>query len=62
EHIWFAEWGRFQGDERALNEEELALCNLPEAVPPPPQQLFVEFTKPLYDQLTDRLNRFYQNY
>ncbi|MEM6845140.1 MAG: hypothetical protein AAF632_23205 [Bacteroidota bacterium] len=62
EHLWFAEWARFQGDERALSEEHLALCNLPEAVPPPPQQLFVEFTKPLYSQLTDQLNRFYQNY
>ncbi len=62
EHLWFAEWARYQGDERALSEDQLALCNLPEAVPPPPQQLFVEFTKPLYAQLTDQLNRFYQSH
>ncbi|MEQ9440889.1 MAG: hypothetical protein RIG62_17715 [Cyclobacteriaceae bacterium] len=62
EHLWFAEWARYQGDKRALTEEQMALCNLPEAVPPPPQQLFVEFTKPLYDQFTASLNRFYRDY
>lgn len=62
EHIWFAEWASYQGDKRALSDEHLALCDLSPATPPPPQQLFVEFTKPLYAQLTDRLNRFYQSY
>jgi hypothetical protein len=62
DHVWFAEWARFQGDKRALNDHQLDLCNLQAATPPPPQQLFVEFTKPLYAQLTDRLNRFYQAY
>ncbi|MEM9671371.1 MAG: hypothetical protein AAF992_02185 [Bacteroidota bacterium] len=62
DHVWFSEWARFQGDKRALNDHQLDLCNLPVATPPPPQQLFVEFTKPLYAQLTDRLNRFYRNY
>lgn len=62
DHVWFAEWARFQGDKRALSDHHLDLCNLPAANPPPPQQLFVEFTKPLYAQLTDRLNNFYRSY
>jgi hypothetical protein len=61
EFVWFSEWATYQGDERALTKEEKRLCGLRPVAPPPPQQLFVEFTKPIYDQLTSRINRFYQN-
>jgi hypothetical protein len=61
EFVWFSEWATYQGDERALTKEEKRLCSLRPVAPPPPQQLFVEFTKPIYDQLTSRINRFYQN-
>lgn len=61
EFLWFAEWGTFKGDERALSEEQTKVCNSIEMSPPLPQDLFVEFTKPIYSQLTDKLNRYYQN-
>ena len=59
EFLWFAEWGSFQGDERALNEEQVAVCKRVEMKPPMPQALFAELTKPIYEQLTGKLNRRY---
>ena len=61
-HIWSCEWGSFNGDERALTQQQINMTKNREAFPPPPQQLFVEFTKPIYTQVTDRLRSFYRNY
>ncbi len=62
EFIWFSQWGNFNGDIRALTEEQLNICNSQEVPPPPPQNLFIEFTKPIYDQLIPSLNEFYRRY
>lgn len=59
---WFCEWGFFNGDDRALDKKQLLLCKAREQAPPPPQQLFIEFTKPIYDQVTSRVANFYKNY
>jgi hypothetical protein len=60
--VWFTEWGSFNGDERALTKEQLALCNYKPVPPPPPQNLFIEFTKPVFNQLTPFLGDFYRKY
>lgn len=60
--VWFHEWGQFNGDERALTDEQLAICANTMVNPIPPQQLFVEFTKPIQQQLHSRLVAFYKNY
>ncbi len=62
EFVWFHEWGNFNGDERALTVRQLELCNNRPVSPPPPQQLFLEFTKPIHQQLHGRLIAFYRNY
>ncbi len=62
EFVWFHEWGNFNGDERALTVRQLDLCKNRPVNPPPPQQLFVEFTKPIHQQLHGRLIAFYKNY
>ena len=62
EFTWFSEWGNFNGDERALGKTQKELCNRREIAPPPPQDLFVEFCKPLYDQATQRIRNYYRNY
>ncbi|PIB34520.1 hypothetical protein BFP72_03390 [Reichenbachiella sp. 5M10] len=62
EFVWYNEWGSFNGDERALSQEQLNICNHKMIMPPPAQDLFVEFTKPIYDQLRTRLVRFYDDY
>lgn len=59
---WFYEWGHFNGDERALTKEELEICQHEPILPPPHQDLFVEFTKPIYTDLTQELRRFYNRY
>ena len=62
EFVWFHEWGNFNGDERALTDRQIDLCKSRPVNPPPPQQLFVEFTKPIHQQLHGRLMAFYKNY
>ncbi len=48
EYTWVSEWGSFNGDERALTPEQKRITKAKELLPPPPQQLFVEFSKPIY--------------
>lgn len=62
EYTWVNEWASFNGDERALTTTELNMTRNREQLPPPPQQLFIEFTKPIYDQVTSRIKRFYDKY
>ena len=62
EFIWASEWGNFNGDERALEKHHLALIKKKEVPPPHPQDMFVEFTRPIYSQLTQNLESFYSRY
>lgn len=62
EFLWVNSWARFNGDERALGDQQLALCKQKEVQPPGAQDLFLEFTKPIYNQLIPSLKGFYQNY
>jgi hypothetical protein len=62
EYAWVSTWGRFNGDDRALSSQQLALCKKKEQQPPVAQDLFLEFTKPIYTQLTSGLQAFYKNY
>ena len=60
--VWSMEWGSFNGDERAVTKEQMAICKQKPVQPPGPQQLFVEFTKPIFNQVTPFLRSFYQPY
>ena len=62
EFIWNNRYAIFVGDEKALSAEQLQLTRQKMMQPPPPQMLFVEFTKPIYDQLAGRLNNFFGRY
>lgn len=62
EYSWVSTWGRFNGDERALTDQQLSLCKRKEQQPPVAQDLFLEFTKPIYNQLIPALQGFYRNY
>jgi len=61
-YVWKDNWASFSGDERALDKQQLALTKKPEIIPPPPSNLFVEFTKPIYAQLVDEVTAFYSKY
>jgi hypothetical protein len=60
--VWLDTWGGFRGDERALTEQDKALLNRRESYPPPPQDMFIEFTKPIYSQLISKVRNFYSRY
>lgn len=62
EFVWVSEWATFNGDERALSAEHLNLTKMKEKPAPPPQDLFIEFTRPIYDQITTKVREFYKNY
>ena len=58
--VWENDWATYQGDKRALTREELALTQEKELLPPPPQDLFYSFTRPLFDQTASLLRRRYR--
>ncbi|MFW5851885.1 MAG: hypothetical protein ACOCWB_06660 [Bacteroidota bacterium] len=62
EFIWETTWGRFNGDDRALSSYQIKLTKQREVPPPDPQDLFVEFTKPIHNQITSKLSSFYSRY
>jgi hypothetical protein len=62
EFIWISEWGNFQGDERALTDAQKRIAGSREVPPPDPQILFMEVTRPIYNNLTTRLSNFYRRY
>jgi tetratricopeptide (TPR) repeat protein len=61
-YTWVCKWGNYNGDNRALSKDQINMCQGKELMPPMPQDLFIEFTKPIYSQLTSRLNSFYNSY
>ena len=61
-YIWNDKWGSYRGDERALSDEQKRLMEQRESRPPAAQDLFLEFTKPIYSQLTDNIRHFYSRF
>ena len=61
EFLWINQWGSFNGDERALTKEQLHIAKQQPMQPPPPQTLFIEFCKPIYGQVTSKVNSYYHN-
>ncbi|NDP20164.1 MAG: hypothetical protein GZ091_03665 [Paludibacter sp.] len=62
-YVWATEWSTFQGDDRALTMEQKKKCDQKQPqIPPSQQDLFVEFTKPIYDQSIPFLRNFYSKY
>jgi len=61
-YVWSDSWASYKGDDRALNKQQLAMTRRKEILPPPPNALFLEFTKPIYSQLVDDISYYYNNY
>jgi hypothetical protein len=59
---WINEYAMFVGDQEALDKKQLDLTKRKTMPLPPEQDLFIEFTRPIYSQLTTRLNGFFQRY
>lgn len=60
-YTWVNQFGTFRGDERALSEDDRRLIGGVDMSPPPPQELFMLFSRPIYDRLTRELQSFYSN-
>ena len=60
EYVWTARWATFNGDERALSEEEQDMVKRIEVSIPGPQLMFEEFTAPLYDQVIAKIRDYYR--
>jgi hypothetical protein len=59
---WINQYAMFVGDAEALNNNQLELTRRKVLPLPPQQDLFIEFTRPIYDQLIQKLNRFFRQY
>jgi len=59
---WVNQYAMFVGDTQALDKNQLELTKRKVLPLPPQQDLFIEFTKPIYDQVTQKLNRFFKRY
>ncbi|MCP9770113.1 hypothetical protein EGI22_19590 [Lacihabitans sp. LS3-19] len=62
EFVWDTKWASYNGDERALSKIDLEATKFKEQMPPPAQQMFIEFCKPIYDQFSTRIKKFYDKY
>lgn len=62
ETVWVSEWLTYNGDSRALTPEQVNLAKRKELPAPSNQDLFAEFSKPLFDQITNKMVEFYKNY
>ena len=62
QYVWATNWATFQGDDRALTNEQKKMCGQRPQNPPTHQELFVEFTKPIYTQAVSLVRSFYTRY
>lgn len=61
-YTWVNQFGYYQGDVKALKPEDIELTKGKELPPPPPQDLFVAFTQPIFNQLISRITQRYSSY
>ncbi|MDR0834737.1 MAG: hypothetical protein LBN93_11255 [Candidatus Symbiothrix sp.] len=61
-YVWSSVWGSYTGDDRALNREQKDWNKRQPQLPPPNQDLFIEFTKPIYTQVTSYVRSFYSRW
>ena len=59
---WVNQYAMYVGDKEALDKNQIMLVNRKVVAPPDGQDLFIEFTKPIFDRLTGNLYRFFSRY
>lgn len=59
---WINDYAIFVGDIEALNNNQRKLIKRKAMPLPQEQYLFIEFTKPIYNKVTTKLNRFFRKY
>lgn len=59
DYIWRNQWATFNGDERALPKNIKALTKEKQRMPPSPQEIFLLFSEPLYQNASSFLKSYY---
>lgn len=62
EFTWKNQYGMFLGDNELLDKELTQIINNKMVMPPPAQDMFVLFTKPIFSQLTGKLTNYFKQY
>ena len=62
EFRWVTVWATYNGDKRALSDEQLELIERSEMAIPHPQFMFEQFAAPLYDQVVSKITNFYRDH
>jgi len=61
-YVWKNIWATYSGDDRALTNEQIKQTKSQAELPPPHQDLFIEFTKPIYTQVVSYVRSAYSKY
>lgn len=61
-YVWNTSWANYKGDDRALTGEQKKMCTREPQTPPSQQDLFIEFTKPIYSQAVSYIRSVYARY
>jgi hypothetical protein len=59
---WQNRYGIFVGDNEVLDKELIAILNNKMIMPPTSQDMFVLFTKPIFNQLAEKLTNYFRQY
>jgi len=62
QYTWINQYGIFVGDNEVLDKELTQILNNKMIMPPPAQDMFVLFTKPIFNQLADKLTNYFRQY
>lgn len=62
QYTWKNQYGIFVGDNEVLDKELTQILNNKMIMPPPAQDMFVLFTKPIFNQLTGKLTNYFRQY
>lgn len=62
QYMWQNKYGIFVGDNEVLDNNLIAILNNKMIMPPPAQDMFMLFTKPIFNQLTDKLTNYFRQY
>ena len=62
QYMWQNKYGIFVGDKEVLDNNLINILNNKMIMPPPAQDMFVLFTKPIFNQLADNLTNYFRQY
>ncbi len=61
-YLWKNQYGIFVGDKEVLDNAMANIISNKVAMPPAPQDMFVLFTQPIFNQLTGKLTNYFKQY